>query len=89
MYMIDNYEIKDPSGNIIEHDEIIIRLNNPSIKLTPRTKEILLQRFKSNKSLNEIGLMFNVSRERIRQIIKKGIRQLGLRPPLQGKVSKK
>jgi len=44
--------------------------------LTPREERLLRLRFFYNKTLREIGLLFNVNSERVRQIEAKALRKL-------------
>src|SRR5210317_69081 len=44
--------------------------------LTPREERVLRLRFFYNKTLREIGLLFNVNSERVRQIEAKALRKL-------------
>lgn len=47
--------------------------------LTAREKTVILERYKSKKTLEEIGKHFNITRERVRQIEVKAIRKLKYR----------
>ena len=40
----------------------------------PRTEDVLKRYFLENKTLDEIGKIYNITRERVRQIVHKGIR---------------
>ena len=72
---VQNQEIK-----VIEHDVQIKIAEAMDKRLTPRQKEILSLKYGFNghaeHTLNEIGKMFDVSKERIRQIIAKSERLL-------------
>jgi len=56
--------------------------------LTPREEQVLRKRFgiseKSDHTLEEVGKLFNVTRERIRQIEAKALRKL--RHPVRSQV---
>ena len=45
-------------------------------KLTPREAKVIMHRYKDGWTLEEIAREYGVTRERIRQIVLKGIRKL-------------
>lgn len=54
-------------------------LNQFSERLTPREKQVINRRFHERQSLEEVAKVFNVTRERLRQIEAKALRKMRLR----------
>ena len=81
---IESYDtINDVSPVIV--DNCLEELKRQNLKevvtkilstLTPREERLLRLRFFYNKTLREIGLLFNVNSERVRQIEAKALRKL-------------
>ena len=81
---IESYDtINDVSPVIV--DNCLEELKRQNLKqvvtnvlstLTPREERLLRLRFFYNKTLREIGLLFNVNSERVRQIEGKALRKL-------------
>jgi len=62
------------------HTKLGDQIQNILSELTPREEQVLRKRFgigeKSDHTLEEVGKLFNVTRERIRQIEAKALRKL-------------
>ena len=72
-YNINNLEQKDQPFQIKLDFETLMSLNNK--KFNDREKIIYKKRFCENKTLSHVGKIFNVTRERVRQIEAKMIRR--------------
>ena len=77
--LIEDKTAEDPSsgtGNILRNEKLDLVLSS----LTERERKILEMRFGlkdgDDRTLEEIGKIYNVTRERIRQIEAKGLRKL-------------
>ncbi len=76
---IEDKKALAPSEEVI-NTKLSEQLNNVLSELTPREEQVLRKRFgiaeKSDHTLEEVGKLFNVTRERIRQIEAKALRKL-------------
>ena len=76
---IKNEKAESPSQALVEHS-LSLQVRDVLSTLTPREEKVIRMRYgigeKSNYSLEEIGSMFNLTRERIRQIEIKALRKL-------------
>jgi len=57
-------------------EDIEDRLLKAIDTLLPRERDVVLEYFKEDKTMDEVGRDFNVTRERVRQITKKAVRKL-------------
>ncbi|MHB1753943.1 MAG: sigma-70 family RNA polymerase sigma factor, partial [bacterium] len=78
-YISDDEESTSPY-EILKKDEILEILNKCFLSLDSLSRKILILRFgidgQNPKTLNEIGLMFGLTKERIRQIELKAVSML-------------
>lgn len=88
--VVEAFEDADMKGEVPDHSTVAERVDCLLAELEPRSADILRRRFgisqASAETLEEIGVCFAVTRERIRQIEAKAIRRLQkrmLRAPLR------
>ena len=67
------------NGSVEKNLSQITALKELSERLTPREKEVLNRRFHERQSLEEVAKVFNVTRERLRQIEAKALRRMRMR----------
>jgi RNA polymerase primary sigma factor len=83
------------AADVVISSDLVAQTNKALATLTPREGKVIRMRFgigeKSEHTLEEVGLGFDVTRERIRQIEAKALlklrhpsRKLGLRTLLEG-----
>lgn len=81
--LIENFTAVPPllPDEAIEADELMRTLDDEIDSLPERTAQVLIHRFglrgEEEKTLEEVGKMFDISRERVRQIERKAMRELG------------
>ena len=67
----DTYEMPEFSSS-----EIKFAISNALSTLTPKEERVIRERYLNNKTLEEVGQTFSVTRERIRQIEIKALEKL-------------
>lgn len=76
---IEDKKALAPAEKVV-HTKLGNQINSILAELTPREEQVLRKRFgigeKSDHTLEEVGKLFNVTRERIRQIEAKALRKL-------------
>ena len=77
--MNDNLKLIHNNVNLLDYSDFLKILHDAGSKLTPRERTIMINRFENKMSLGQIGAIFNVSRERIRQIQNKALRKLRIK----------
>jgi RNA polymerase sigma factor (sigma-70 family) len=77
----DTYEMPEVSSSVIKN-----LISQVLLTLTPREERVIRERFLNNKTLEEIGQTFSVTRNRIRQIEAKALRKL--KHPLRSEILK-
>ena len=77
----DTYEMPEVSSSVIKN-----LISQVLLTLTPREERVIRERFLNNKTLEEIGQTFSVTREVIRKIEAKALRKL--KHPLRSEILK-
>lgn len=91
VYVANGYEIVDLESDVINESKlwptnlsweiygecvVIQNLDKFMEVLTDREKDVLLERYKYHKTLEDIGKIYDITRERVRQIERTAVRKL-------------
>ena len=73
---LDDVDLTVNSDDHIEQLELSNTIRNVLLTLTPKEERVIRERFFNNKTLEEVGQIFSVTRNRITQIEAKALRKM-------------
>jgi|TARA_R110002073_G_scaffold53515_1_gene138099 RNA polymerase sigma factor (sigma-70 family) len=73
---LDDVDLTVNSDDHIEQLELSNTIRDVLLTLTAREERVIRERFLNEKKLSEVGQLFNVNSERIRQIEAKALRKM-------------
>ena len=76
MDSLDDVDLTVNSDDHIEQLELSNTIRDVLLTLTPREERVIRDRFFNNKTLEEVGHFFTITRTRVRQIEAKALRKL-------------